>query len=62
MEVSRIHEGGSAAMIVSLLAHNMLQFKVQIPDQVIVFDPSVQVSCFSLFILHEWFENENDIV
>jgi len=49
-EVSRIHEGGNAAMIVSLLPHNALQFHIQIPDQVIVFDPSVQVNNFTLFI------------
>ena len=42
MEVGRVHEGGSAALVTTLMAHRALRFDVHIPDQVIVFDPSIQ--------------------
>jgi len=42
VEVGRVHEGGSAALVTTLMAHRALRFDVHIPDQVIVFDPSIQ--------------------
>ncbi len=43
VEVSRIHEGGNAAMVVSLFALGMARFRFQIPDQIIIFDPKLKV-------------------
>ena len=44
LEVSRIHEGGSAAMAVTLFALGIGKFRYQIPEQIIIFDPKLKVS------------------
>ena len=43
VEVGRVHQGGSAAMVATLLARRAISFDIHIPDQVIVFDPSIEV-------------------
>lgn len=50
MEVSRVHEGGNAAMVVSLFALGMIRFHFQIPDQIIIFDPKLKVRRGFIFI------------
>ena len=42
--MSRIHEGGSAAMAVTLFALGIGKFRYQIPEQIIIFDPKLKVS------------------
>ncbi|XP_045025411.1 general transcription factor 3C polypeptide 1 isoform X2 [Daphnia magna] len=42
VEVSRIHEGGNAAMVVSLFAIGMARFRFTIPEQIIIFDPKLK--------------------
>ncbi|EFX77102.1 hypothetical protein DAPPUDRAFT_321692 [Daphnia pulex] len=42
VEVSRIHEGGNAAMVVSLFAIGMARLRFVIPDQIIIFDPKLK--------------------
>jgi hypothetical protein len=44
VEVSRIHEGGNAAMVVSLFAIGMARLRFVIPDQIIIFDPKLKVT------------------
>lgn len=44
VEVSRIHEGGNAAMAVSLFSIGIARFRFAIPDQIIIFDPKLKVT------------------
>ena len=42
LEVGKCRDGGTAALVSTLLACRWLHFQVHIPDQVIVFDPTIQ--------------------
>ena len=44
VEVSRIHDGGNAAMVVSLFSIGMARFRFVIPEQIIIFDPKLKVN------------------
>jgi len=42
-EVSLIHEGGNAAMVVTLFSLGLARLRFQIPEQIIIFDPKIKV-------------------
>ena len=52
--MSRIHEGGSAAMAVTLFALGIGKFRYQIPEQIIIFDPKLKVSLFIIKFAVYW--------
>lgn len=43
LEVSRIHEGGNAAMVITLFSLGRARLRFEIPEQVIIFDPKLKV-------------------
>ena len=43
MEVSRIHEGGNTAMVITLFSLGLAHLRYEIPEQVIIFDPKIAV-------------------
>ena len=45
-EVSLIHEGGNAAMVVTLFSLGLARLRFQIPEQIIIFDPKIKVLHF----------------
>ncbi len=49
-EVSLIHEGGNAAMVVTLFSLGLARLRFQIPEQIIIFDPKIKV-IIKIFVL-----------